>query len=105
GVNAFGFGGINAHVVLSAWDQKAPSSPAIHAVQESFDPPLLLARTSAEALIAALKSKDTETGQGQYRIAVFNPSTERLEKAIRIVRRDKPWHNNQDIWFTNRPKL
>lgn len=120
GVNAFGFGGINAHVVLTAWDRDEPATPLHRAAEtegrikpllrsDSATPvlvaPILLARSSGEALIAALESNDDEPGAGTYRMAIFNPTAERIQKAIRIIRRDKPWHNKQDIWFTNRPML
>jgi len=92
-VNAFGFGGINAHVVLSAFD-----SP-------KKDEVLVLARPSHEALIASLENKDFSSGSGNFRLAVFNPSPERLAKALKIVTKNSPWRNKQDIWYTNTPLL
>lgn len=105
GVNAFGFGGINAHVVLKAYPQKVEnvfnsSDPLV--VEDKL---LLLARDSADGLITALEKKDTTLGEGEYRIAVFNPNDERIKKAINIVKKDKPWKNRQDIWFSNKPLL
>lgn len=92
-VNAFGFGGINAHVVLSAFD--TPKKDEV----------LILARPSHEALIASLENQDFSIGSGNFRLAVFNPSPERLAKALKIVIKNSPWRNKQDIWYTNAPLL
>ncbi|NQD72612.1 acyltransferase domain-containing protein, partial [Sphingobacterium shayense] len=92
-VNAFGFGGINAHVVLQGYD--APKK----------DPVLLLARASQDELLAALHNREKSIGEGKYRIAIFDPTPQRIEKAIKIVTRNNPWRNKQDIWFTPEPLL
>ena len=103
GVNAFGFGGINAHAVLESYaaGRSAHQTP----VQAKTDKVLLLARQSHEALMAALENTEDTPGDGQYRIAVFDPTPERIKKAIKIVSRNIPWRNKQDIWFTNEPLL
>ena len=109
GVNAFGFGGINAHVVLEA--DRLKTANAKHSVPvngfaiDKKDEVLLLARNSKEALISALENGEKELGEGHYRIALFEPSAERIRKAIKIVAKDHTWHNRQDIWFTNTPLL
>ena len=92
-VNAFGFGGINAHVVLTAFD-----SP-------KKDEVLALARPSHEELIAALENRDFSAGTGNFRLVVFSPTPERLAKALKIVTKNSPWRNKQDIWYTNTPLL
>ncbi|QNK63112.1 4'-phosphopantetheinyl transferase superfamily protein [Pedobacter sp. PAMC26386] len=93
GVNAFGFGGINAHVVLEGF--KAPKKDEV----------LLLARPTLEELIGALESHDYSAGIGNYRIAVFDPTPERVKKAVKIASKNNPWRNKQDIWFTNEPLI
>ncbi|MEN0055704.1 MAG: beta-ketoacyl synthase N-terminal-like domain-containing protein [Mucilaginibacter sp.] len=93
GVNAFGFGGINAHVVLEGF-----ASP-------KKDKVLLLARENHAALINALETNDHSEGTGDYRIAVFNPTPERLQKATKIAAKNIPWRNKQDIWYTNAPLI
>lgn len=105
GVNAFGFGGINAHVVLEGHKDIAP------APQEDVktDQVLLLARPHLAALLEALENADVHIhqppGEGNYRIAIFDPTPDRIIKAIKIAAKDKPWRNKQDIWFTNAPLL
>lgn len=92
-VNAFGFGGINAHVVLQGYD--APKK----------DPVLLLARPSQIELLTALHNGEESIGEGKCRIAIFDPTPQRIEKAIKIVTRNNPWRNKQDIWYTPEPLL
>ncbi|KXH85095.1 type I polyketide synthase [Chryseobacterium kwangjuense] len=92
-VNAFGFGGINAHVVLEGYDM--PKKDRV----------LILARPTHEELLSALRNQETETGEGNYRVALFDPTPERIEKVIKIVAKDNPWRNKQDIWYTNTPLL
>lgn len=102
GVNAFGFGGINAHVVLQA--EEAPRDrPQAHTVE--LDPVRVLARDSAAALITALETGDKRMGSGKYRLVVFDPSPDRIKRAIKIVQRGTPWRNRQDIWFSGSPLI
>lgn len=109
GVNAFGFGGINAHVVLeSLATQDGPLKKQFKGmapVTLKRDPVLLLARPDKAALITALEEQSATIGEGDYRIAVFDPTPERIKKAIKIVGKDTPWRNKQDIWFSNDPLL
>jgi 3-oxoacyl-(acyl-carrier-protein) synthase/phosphopantetheinyl transferase/malonyl CoA-acyl carrier protein transacylase len=104
GVNAFGFGGINAHVVVEGYSD--PSRPVFNGIKPVVKADvLLLARSSSEALIRALENHETDPGHGNYRIALFSPTPERIKKAVKIVSRDHPWRNKQDIWFTNDPLI
>lgn len=92
-VNAFGFGGINAHVVLEAFNQPKK------------DEVLVLARETNLALLEALENEDFSLGNGNFRIAIFNPTMDRIRKAIKIVAKNNPWKNKQDIWYSNNPLL
>ncbi|MCX2586260.1 beta-ketoacyl synthase N-terminal-like domain-containing protein [Pedobacter sp. MR22-3] len=92
-VNAFGFGGINAHVVLAGFDQPKK------------DEVIVLARQTQEELLEALKTEDYRKGSGNFRIAIFNPTVDRINKALKIVTKNMPWKNKQDIWYSNHPLL
>lgn len=102
GVNAFGFGGINAHVVLEAFTVKNTVHQAKRVAEDEVR---VLARKSVDELILALESGSNDIGDGDFRIAVFNPTVDRIKKAINIVTKNKPWRNRQDIWYTNAPLL
>ncbi|AZA54637.1 type I polyketide synthase [Chryseobacterium sp. G0201] len=92
-VNAFGFGGINAHVVLEGYDMPKK------------DKVLILARPTHEELLSALQNNETVVGEGNFRVAIFEPTPARIEKTIKIVAKNNPWRNKQDIWYTNAPLL
>lgn len=51
GINSFGFGGSNAHVILSEPPKQAPRAPAVHDAERSW--PLILSARSEEALRAS----------------------------------------------------
>lgn len=102
GVNAFGFGGINAHVVLEAFSGGMDEQKSLISSEDELK---LLARKSVEDLIEALENDSQDIGEGNFRIAVFQPTADRIKKAINIVKKNKPWRNRQDIWYTNSPLL
>ncbi len=104
GINAFGFGGINAHVVLEGFISQK-TTPEKTVFLGKTDEVLLLARPSQEALLQALETGDKNPGTGSHRLAVFDPTPERIGKAQKVVTRGLPWRNRQDIWYTNEPLL
>ncbi|MEU9159986.1 beta-ketoacyl synthase N-terminal-like domain-containing protein [Streptomyces sp. NPDC048424] len=120
GVNAFGFGGINAHVVLEEAPAAArpplpvrrflplgaaaaPVGPAARA-----DVLLIGADTPAE-LSARLASASKASappasgGDGPCRVAVVGPTPQRLALAAKVVARGRPWRGRGDVWFTPEP--
>ncbi len=120
-VNAFGFGGINAHLVIEAHGGSGcasavrPPSARRPEVRQSAGAPegaLLLAAASPGELgelLAAWRSGGRTaledgggTARGIARLALMNPSEERLALAARVVERQKPWRGRSDLWFSPR---
>ncbi|GAA1964633.1 beta-ketoacyl synthase N-terminal-like domain-containing protein [Amycolatopsis minnesotensis] len=107
GVNAFGFGGVNAHVVL----EQATTRPAIE-VREP-ERVLKLAAPSPEALAALLDAEDTEVlakgsekdTAGPVRLGIVDPTPKRLALARKAVAKGRGWRGRNDVWFVPRPLL
>jgi acyl transferase domain-containing protein len=114
-VNAFGFGGINAHVVL---EQHAPPSPvgtrgSRAALVREREQVLLLSAASA-AEIAELLDRDdaavrsiaaAEGTSDGCRLAIVGPTAKRLAIARKVVARGTAWRGRNDVWFSPQPLL
>ncbi|MEV5774881.1 beta-ketoacyl synthase N-terminal-like domain-containing protein [Streptomyces antimycoticus] len=108
-VNAFGFGGINAHVVL----EQPPVPVAPHATTVVIEPErvLALAADTPERLAELLAADDatvrtTVTGRdARTRLGIVDPTAKRLALARRMVAKGRPWRGRNDIWFTPAPLL
>ncbi|WP_280716856.1 type I polyketide synthase [Kitasatospora sp. MAP5-34] len=112
-VNAFGFGGINAHVVL----EQAPSAvprKAVTSVTEServlrlaADGPERLAELLAADDSALLAAAAAEPGGSapRCRVAIADPTPKRLALARRAVSRGRAWRGRGDVWFAPEPLL
>lgn len=115
GVNAFGFGGINAHVVLEeAPGASRPAAPGrrflpVGASAAPVGAPargdvLLLAADSAAELSARLAAgTPVSGGDGPCRLAVFGPAPQRLALAAKVVARGRAWRGRGDVWFSPQP--
>ncbi|MGW3144395.1 beta-ketoacyl synthase N-terminal-like domain-containing protein [Streptomyces sp. NPDC001177] len=121
-VNAFGFGGINAHVVLeeapgaAARSTRSRGPRATVAVAEP-ERVLLLAAHSPERLAAALDTDDsavlasgldaarTHPDAGPARLGIVEPTAKRLALARRAVAKGRIWQGRSDVWFRPRPLL
>jgi hypothetical protein len=104
GVNAFGFGGINAHAILTAHEPKSGKSKAPVTVP-FYGRAILASATDRDKLIEKLTEQDFSDTGGEYRIVIFDPDDKRLQQAIEIVEKDAPWYGRLDIWFSNRSLL
>ncbi|MFD5391044.1 type I polyketide synthase [Streptomyces sp. NPDC127074] len=108
-VNAFGFGGINAHVVL----EQPPVPVAQRATTVVIEPErvLALAADTPERLAELLAADDTTvrttvTGRdARTRLGIVEPTAKRLALARRMVAKGRPWRGRNDIWFTPAPLL
>ncbi len=87
--------------------------PPVHArTPSSFEPVLRLAGGSVEDLVAALDCLGLDpdlaalpASGGPCRLAVVNPTEERLALARKVLRRGVAWRGRNDLWFTPRPLL
>jgi len=104
GVNAFGFGGVNGHVVMTAYKEEKSS---MHLIPEIAKEEVVAATAkSKEELIKKLSENHFTTNpDDNYRIVIFDPTIERIQKAKGLVEKDKPWRGRLDIWFSNEPLL
>jgi acyl transferase domain-containing protein/phosphopantetheinyl transferase len=105
GVNAFGFGGINAHVVL----EQAPGRAVPVRVREP-ERVLRLAAPGVDALREVLSGPDRAVltaaeGAGPVRLGVVDPTEKRLALARKAAGRGRPWRGRNDVWFADRPLL
>lgn len=117
-VNAFGFGGINAHVVIS--QLPAPAVVATPGRGRRDEAPaservLLLAGPDPAAVAAQLDAPDADLlarddagappAGGPARLAIVNPDTKRLALARKVVTQGAAWHGRNDVWFSSAPLL
>lgn len=110
GVNAFGFGGINAHVVLAgdAPPRRSPRAAALgaRAGAGTDEEILLLAAETPAVLAAALDgAAPPGLGSGPVRLALVDPTPERRAKARDVVLAKKPRAGRDGLWFSPRGML
>lgn len=97
-VNAFGFGGINAHVILDA-PVRAVRSARRARPTPGTSSALVLAADSQEALLAALDAGQ-RGGEGTWRLVVLDPTPARLEIARAAVAAGKRRPARDGIFFS-----
>ncbi len=93
-VNAFGFGGINAHAVLDG-----------HTVATPRKPVMTFAADTAEELARAVTERRCSNADREFRLAVGNPDDRKLKLASKVIAQGKPWPGRHDIWFSPQPLL
>jgi acyl transferase domain-containing protein/phosphopantetheinyl transferase (holo-ACP synthase) len=120
GVNAFGFGGINAHVVLTDHPSSrtpaaapgrtslgVPSSVASPVASTATEEVLLLAGRDAADLLGQLDAWAPgaaelvvpDAGAGSARLAIVAPNERRLTLARKVLERGTPFRGRNDVWF------
>ncbi len=112
-VNAFGFGGINAHVVIEAHEPSVARAALSHSLapketpaSHQLEPFALFAADTSERLIEEL-SKWTPTERataaliGSFRCAVMSPTPERIERAKDVVALGHAWRGREGIFFSS----
>ncbi|MEU8700909.1 acyltransferase domain-containing protein [Streptomyces sp. NPDC048680] len=65
---------------------------------------LLAAADTPAELLHALRSR-RPAGTGPCRVAVFDPTPERVDQAAGLVARGEPWRGGNHLWFTPGPGL
>ncbi|MFJ9867013.1 beta-ketoacyl synthase N-terminal-like domain-containing protein [Streptomyces sp. NPDC101165] len=116
-VNAFGFGGINAHVVLEeapgerARSRRARTSLAepervlLLAADTPDDLAALLAADDPAVLAAGLDPARPHPDVGPVRLGIVDPTAKRLALARRAVGKGRAWQGRSDVWFRPTPLL
>ncbi|MGQ0465398.1 MAG: beta-ketoacyl synthase N-terminal-like domain-containing protein [Sporichthyaceae bacterium] len=115
-VNAFGFGGINAHVVLSerptrtARGRRRPTEPAAGRERVLLlaapDLPSLAQQLAApDATLLARDDAAAPPAGGPVRLALVAPDAKRIALARKVVEQGKPWAGRSDLWLSTESLL
>ncbi|MBP2054987.1 acyl transferase domain-containing protein/phosphopantetheinyl transferase [Streptomyces griseochromogenes] len=116
-VNAFGFGGINAHVVLEEAPGPRPRSGRARTVVAEPERVLLLATDGIDRLSALLDTGDSAVlaagldparphpDAGPVRLGIVDPTAKRLALARRVTGKGRAWQGRSDLWFRPTPLL
>jgi len=119
-VNAFGFGGVNSHAILSSYHHaneatSAQSSPAVGMKNEAsvrhindHQPDLMIACESKEALLACLDQPLTSlqarpAPQGQYRLVMQDYNEVAIKYAKKVIAADKRSAGTQGVFYSAKP--
>ncbi|MFC0439600.1 beta-ketoacyl synthase N-terminal-like domain-containing protein [Kutzneria buriramensis] len=102
GVNAFGFGGINAHVVLEQAPAPKPA-PATITVTEPAKVLRIAANTPDELLRRLKDGRNHEVGR--LRLAIVEPTPKKTALAEKVIAKGVPWRGRSNVWFSPEPLL
>jgi acyl transferase domain-containing protein/phosphopantetheinyl transferase len=101
-VNAFGFGGINSHVVLSG---HASAERKNSTATDTLPVTAFMAADSQAALLALLEKREWQTTPAKssagksWRLCIIEPDERRIALAQKAVSAGQSWHGRQGIWF------
>jgi acyl transferase domain-containing protein/phosphopantetheinyl transferase len=113
-VNAFGFGGINAHVVLEQHPSRSDPLPPRRSVAVNEPEQVLHVTAATPDELAELLDRDNvavralgtpESGVDGCRLGVVDPTPKRLAVARRVVAKGTAWRGRNDVWFSPQPLL
>lgn len=102
-LNAFGFGGINGHVILRG---VAESAATVHASVRAPAPTLpgllMLSAEDPAQLLARFDrgENDVVAGKGRCRLVIVAPDAKKLAMARKAIVSGKPWRGQKQIWFS-----
>ena len=102
GVNAFGFGGINAHVVLENHNPplaRRRSGVRVRVKGHKPEEVLILAAATPTALVEALEVGRISVGEGPCRLALVDPTPERRARARTVVEKGKSRRGRDGLWY------
>jgi acyl transferase domain-containing protein/phosphopantetheinyl transferase len=101
-VNAFGFGGINAHLVMRGVEQRESAANTQAVAAPSLPALLVLSADTREDLLARLDrgEHDARPQPGRCRLVIAAPDAKRIATARKAVVSGKPWQGRQRIWFS-----
>ena len=104
GINAFGFGGINAHVVITNEDERA----AIDESSQHRDAPVVATwcANSPDELLAALNGEPTDRTlpSERFRVVIHSPSAKKVERAKKFVAKGTRCMGRFGLWYEPEPE-
>lgn len=109
GVNAFGFGGINAHLVMQSCSSICAQSPSASVAPETTHLEIAIFQTSSkENLESALRhwlagDAQSHVAVGHVRLAVLGPTAERIRHALTVVTEERACRGQQNVWYSPVP--
>jgi acyl transferase domain-containing protein/phosphopantetheinyl transferase len=98
GASAFGFGGINAHVVLEG-TSSTTKRVGLRTSDVGLRPEILTIAAESPAALLEVLAGTRASSRGPARLALADPTPERRALAMKIVERGKRWAGRNDAWF------
>jgi phosphopantetheine--protein transferase-like protein len=106
GVNAFGFGGINTHAVLTNFGRSEHIGFSVIDNKPALPDLLLLAADSIDALLHKLDDAihhsviNSIPANARYKLAIVQPNEKRFDLAKKVIAKNKPWRGRNQIYFS-----